>query len=66
MRPTRDVIAIVFTIAGAAAMLLGLAGVITLELVHPEANTTPALEALIDVTALMLGAGIGFLVGRHS
>lgn len=56
-------IVLAFTLA--AAYLLTLAGVLTVELAHPETDTRTVVEALAGVFTTFVGVVLGYMAGRR-
>lgn len=61
MRSTREIVLIIFAATVGAVLVLTVGGLLTIELVHPEADTGPGLEAAWNVASLMLGGITGYL-----
>lgn len=65
MRPTREVVLIIFAAVGTASVFAAIVGLLIIELVHPAERTADGFKAFAEVIALMLGAVMGYLLGRR-
>jgi hypothetical protein len=61
VRSTRELVLVIFSITVGAVLVLTVGGLLTIELVHPEVDTAPGLEAAWNVASLMLGGIVGYL-----
>lgn len=66
MRSTRELVLLIFAATGCAVLILTVGGLLTIELAHPEVDTTAGLSAAWDVTALMFGAVAGYVLARRN
>ena len=64
MRPTREVVVVVLTIAAAACLVLSVGGLLAIELFHPETDTTTGLRSLWHVVAAIFSGLGGYVIGR--
>ena len=64
MRPTREIVLVILTAAAAACLVAAVVGLLTLEIVHPEADTTASLTSLWHVVAAILAGAAGYTLGR--
>jgi hypothetical protein len=49
-----------------AVILITTTGLLTIELVHPEVDTTAGLSTVWEATALILGGVVGYVVARRN
>lgn len=63
-RSTRDVVTIVLAVTAAACLFAALVGLLTIELVHPETDTTGALDAVWSIVAAVVGLVAGYVLSR--
>lgn len=66
MRPTRELVWLIFATTACAVLFATVVGLLTIELAHPDEDVTAGLSAVWDVTALLLGAVAGYLYGRRN
>lgn len=63
-RPASDIVVIGILIIVGLLTTIGAAGILTVEVIRPSANTDPAIEAETEILAVLVGALVGFVGGR--
>lgn len=66
MRPTREIVLIVFAATVGATIVASIVGLLTLELVHPDTETADGLAAAWSAASVLFGIVAGYLLGRRN
>ena len=66
MRQTREVLLIILAVTVGFVVWTSIAGLLVIEMLHPDTETWDALGIVWNVAALMLGVVFGFIVGRKN
>lgn len=66
MRPTRELVLIVFAATVGLVIVATIVGLLTLELVHPDTDTVDGLTAAWSAASVMFGIVAGYLLGRRN
>lgn len=65
-RPTSDIVVLILaTIIGITVLLAGL-GIVLVELIRPEVDTSESVAAFSDVVSAIVGAVVGYLAGKRN
>lgn len=63
-RATADVVVIILAVLIGLSILLSGAAVFVLEILHPEYDTSVAVETSGELMAVIVGAVVGYIAGR--
>jgi putative flippase GtrA len=64
-RSTSDLVLLIFAATIGLTILAVSSGLVLLELLHPEVDTTLAATALGQVVGIVIGVVVGFVAGRR-
>jgi hypothetical protein len=65
-RSTTDLVVLAIIAIVGVILILTSVGVMLVEIFHPEVDTDPIIEAESEILAVLVGALVGFVGGRHA
>jgi hypothetical protein len=63
-RSTADIVLLIFAATVALVIVFVTVGVLTIEMLHPEADTTLAVEGVSHTMGIIVGVVVGYMLGR--
>ena len=63
-RSTIDLVIIIITVTVGCTVLLTVMALFIMRLMHPEADTSRAAEAVMNIVTTLVGSLVGFIGGR--
>jgi hypothetical protein len=65
-RSATDLVVLGITGIVGLLLVLGMVAIVTIELIHPDTDTDPFIEAESEILGVLVGALVGFIGGRST
>jgi hypothetical protein len=63
-RSTRDIVLLIFAATVGLVLVLAVAGVLLVELLHPDVDTSVAVTGVTHTLGVIVGVTVGFMLGK--